>query len=260
MIKKVFKTIFILTLTLGISLPANAGTANVSEGSAFITKSEMSYQLNNLSNRMTQLENSLDSKIDTLVSSYLTRNGIWNGVKQTLTTSTFAFPTPLTATMDYNPYDLSVNGTMYDLFDSTKSGLAYVYLYWKAQYSGDNAFWGYSAVPIDTSRNKNVSDDSIFISLYFFNQNGDILTSLPLSNAKGSMQGFSSGSVKKSFMICAPCPKENIYLTTQFFVNKGETYSVQFRASVLTGYSDGATALSPNSGGTQVWFTDAYVY
>ena len=84
MINRVFKTIFILSLCLGITIPSNAAGVDVSDGSAFITKSEMSYQLNNLSNRMTQLENSLDSKIDKLVSSFLTRNGIWNGVKQTL--------------------------------------------------------------------------------------------------------------------------------------------------------------------------------
>ena len=70
-----------LLIIIQISTYANI---SVSDGSAFVTKSEMSYQLNNLSNRMTQLENSLDSKIDTLVSSYLTRNGVWNGVKQTL--------------------------------------------------------------------------------------------------------------------------------------------------------------------------------
>ena len=87
MLKRVFKTIFILTLSLCITLPANAGNVDVSDGSAFITKSELSYQLNALSSRMTQLENSLDSKIDKLVSSYLTRNGIWNGIKQQIGTS-----------------------------------------------------------------------------------------------------------------------------------------------------------------------------
>ena len=83
MLNRVFKTIFILSLCLGITLPANAGSVDVSDGSAFITKSEMAYQLNSLSQRMTELENSLDSRIDKLVSSYLTRNGIWNGVPQT---------------------------------------------------------------------------------------------------------------------------------------------------------------------------------
>ena len=76
MLNRVFKTIFILTLSLCITLSTNAGNVEVSDGSAFITKSELSYQLNNLSARMSALENSLDSQIDKLVSSYLTRNGI----------------------------------------------------------------------------------------------------------------------------------------------------------------------------------------
>ena len=83
MINKVFKTILILSLCLGITLPSNAAVS-VSDGSAFVTKSEFEADVNNLSNRMAQLENSLDAKIDSLVSAYLTRNGIWNGAKQTL--------------------------------------------------------------------------------------------------------------------------------------------------------------------------------
>ena len=83
MLKKIFKTIFIMSLCVGISLPTNAAVS-VSDGSAFVTKAEFAADLNNLSNRMAQLENSLDAKIDSLVSSYLTRNGIWNGAKQTV--------------------------------------------------------------------------------------------------------------------------------------------------------------------------------
>ena len=83
MINRVFKTILILSLCLGITIPANAAVS-VADGSAFVTKAEFTADLNNLSNRMAQLENSLDSTIDSLVSSYLTRNGIWNGAKQTL--------------------------------------------------------------------------------------------------------------------------------------------------------------------------------
>ena len=83
MLKRVFKTILILSICLGITLPTNAAVS-VSDGSAFITKSEFDADVNNLSNRMAYLENSLDAKIDSLVSSYLTRNGIWNGEKQTL--------------------------------------------------------------------------------------------------------------------------------------------------------------------------------
>ena len=83
MIKRIFKSILILTICLGITLPTNAAVS-VSDGSAFVTKAEFSADVNNLSNRMAQLENSLDAKIDSLVSSYLTRNGIWNGAVQEL--------------------------------------------------------------------------------------------------------------------------------------------------------------------------------
>ena len=83
MIRRVFKTIFILSLCFGITIPSNAAVS-VSDGSAFVSKAELSADLNNLSNRMAQLENSLDAKIDSLVSSYLARNGIWNGANQEL--------------------------------------------------------------------------------------------------------------------------------------------------------------------------------
>ena len=89
MLNRVFKTILILSICLGITLPVNAAVS-VSDGSAFVTKSEFDADVNNLSNRMAYLENSLDAKIDSLVSSYLTRNGIWNGEKQELKFNTIA--------------------------------------------------------------------------------------------------------------------------------------------------------------------------
>ena len=93
MLNRIFKTILVLSICVGISLPTNAAVS-VSDGSAFVTKAEFAADLNNLSNRMAQLENSLDAKIDSLVSSYLTRNGIWNGARQSMNsvpTSTFGF-------------------------------------------------------------------------------------------------------------------------------------------------------------------------
>ena len=133
MLNRVFKTIFILTLCIGISLPANAGNVQVSEGSAFVTKSELSYELDNLSNRMTVLENSLDSRIDNLVSSYLTRNGIWSGARQTL--STTGFTNAFSTTNLYNTYKAgtyanllsTIDGRTYDSYilvnSASKSGL-----------------------------------------------------------------------------------------------------------------------------------------
>ena len=82
MFKRIYKTTISILLCLAFTMPANAAIS-VSDGSAFVTKAEFSADLNNLSNRMAQLENSLDAKIDSLVSAYLTKNGIWNGAKQT---------------------------------------------------------------------------------------------------------------------------------------------------------------------------------
>ena len=83
MYRLIIKTISIFTLCLVFSINSFAAIS-VSDGSAFVTKAEFSADLNNISNRMAQLENSLDSKIDSLVSTYLKRNGIWNGKKQTI--------------------------------------------------------------------------------------------------------------------------------------------------------------------------------
>ena len=77
MMKSIIKTTFIICLCFSFVVPTNAAIS-VSDGSAFVTKAEFSDDLNNLSNRMAQLENSLDAKIDSLVSSYLSKNGIWN--------------------------------------------------------------------------------------------------------------------------------------------------------------------------------------
>ncbi len=80
---KILKLFISLSLILSVSLINSIAAISVSDGSAFVTKAEFAADLNNLSNRMSSLENSLDAKIDSLVSSYLSRNGIWNGEKQT---------------------------------------------------------------------------------------------------------------------------------------------------------------------------------
>ena len=80
---KILKLFISLSLILSVSLINSIAAISVSDGSAFVTKAEFAADLNNLSNRMSSLENSLDAKIDSLVSSYLSRNGIWNGETQT---------------------------------------------------------------------------------------------------------------------------------------------------------------------------------
>ena len=83
MIYRLFKTIIILGICFSITFSSYAAVS-VSDGSTFVTKSEFQADLSNISNRMAQVENSIDARIDSLVSAYLTRNGIWNGAKQTV--------------------------------------------------------------------------------------------------------------------------------------------------------------------------------
>ena len=47
MLKKIFKTILVLSLCVGLTLPTNAAVS-VSDGSAFVTKAEFAADLNNL--------------------------------------------------------------------------------------------------------------------------------------------------------------------------------------------------------------------
>ena len=76
------KKVFTILLVFILGINSFAAIVSDNDGSAFVTKAEFAADLNNLSNRMSTLENSLDAKIDSLVSSYLSRNGIWNGEKQ----------------------------------------------------------------------------------------------------------------------------------------------------------------------------------
>ena len=85
---KIVKFFVVFNLILSISLINSVAAISVSDGSAFVTKAEFAADLNNLSNRMSTLENSLDAKIDSLVSSYLSRNGIWNGETQIINKNT----------------------------------------------------------------------------------------------------------------------------------------------------------------------------
>ena len=123
---KIVKFFVVFNLILSISLINSVAAISVSDGSAFVTKAEFAADLNNLSNRMSTLENSLDAKIDSLVSSYLSRNGIWNGEKQELINNSFPKKNQLSSdNIIVNQYGSLINSDV--LFEPTKSGLAFLY-------------------------------------------------------------------------------------------------------------------------------------
>lgn len=79
---KIFKTILMIFICFGITVPSNAAVS-VSDNSAFMTKAEALAVAQSLSERIIALENTMDEKIDNLITAYLERNGVWNAQEQT---------------------------------------------------------------------------------------------------------------------------------------------------------------------------------
>ena len=270
MINKVFKTILILSLCLGITLPANAAGVDVSDGAAFITKSELSYSLNNLSARMTALENSLDSKIDALVSSYLTRNGIWNGSKQTLTTAsgvTFRYGFTRGIQLNMKSLNVVIDKTMFtpnyywganpnnmgeiilantartvDIINSVnKSGLLLLKTSIGNYRQSSQTRAGYSYAPL----NKTPGTTS-----YSTNANGDHFAFIYSQDFIFLINGTKEGGRRHAEFIavasnaalrCPAVPAGSVI----FFVNKGDKISVKDEPLLLKGdYTDFAATLS----------------
>lgn len=247
MLNRIFKTIFILSLCIGISLPANAGNVSVSDGSAFITKSEMSYQLNNLSNRMTQLENSLDSKIDSLVSSYLTRNGIWNGAVQDITNQASAEHSFIA---DWGSGNIGTKYLVVTHFDeaiilnTTKSGLLFGSFSYGNKHKGIPNNWYYGGYM--SSAVGWVWDQNCSIQLSFFEKDsgattqstGNIKTVVRIADSLG-IKNWYSGSYT---LIAVPMPNWNV-IPFQFFVEKNKEIWWKWTDSVSLYQSSGfATA------------------
>ena len=255
MLNRVFKTIFILTLCLGITLPANAGSVQVSDGSAFVTKSEMSYQLNSLSNRMAQLENSLDSKIDKLVSSYLTRNGIWNGIKQTTQSYTIKYKNILsiiqTATVTIaGRSDASAN-PYYNLFSWTvvpkvnKSGLL-------VMSTQCNHSWDYSMSQTEGAY-KHSMWQGIFTGYIEYGKKLTDTTYEILGSTVGAISANAEYFISNNVYYTVAVPKS--VFNTQIFVSKDDTII----ASIALMYSGRKSKTTTWSGWTVTYSYGCWV-
>lgn len=164
--KNLIKRLFILNLIFTLSFPTYSAIS-VSDGSAFVTKAEFQKDKNNLDQRVKYIKNSLNTKIDNIVSSYLSRNGIWNREAQTLLFTSYRCGAyvPSVGTNKYyygkgnevqaNSENVSFNNSSsvkigklvaYNdvsgkkLFVASKSGLAIIKLYWTKYF---NDFYPY---------------------------------------------------------------------------------------------------------------------
>ena len=241
MLNRVFKTIFILSLCLGITLPSNAGSVQVSDGSAFITKAEMAYQLNAISTRMSELENSLDSRIDTLVSSYLTRNGIWNGVNQTYLCTK-------------GNYYTSTGSLNLNFVKPNKTGLLFTYIISNYQHALQ-CYLNYSPWPHHAGRDdyKGIApvvngNANIYVSIYSTSDSTN-----PIWNLTKIVTWAGQGDPDSAYasMTSNACDKKDInYVDTcMCFVNKDDTYYLHVELEQISqihwfDHSDKKTGLS----------------
>lgn len=83
---KMIKSLISFMIIVAFVLPSYASISS-SNGSTFITKGEVDTAMTDLKSRLTTFEAGINSKIDAQVTSYLDRNGIWNGSKQVFNTN-----------------------------------------------------------------------------------------------------------------------------------------------------------------------------
>ena len=159
--------LFILMIVFPIS---NFAAVSVSDGSSFVSKAEFNSSLNNMSNRIAIIENTLDSKIDSLVSSYLSRNGIWNGDKQKLESTTY---------WNVGIKDITLSGGNYatseTLIDNkvinkiSKSGLLVGFVYYtdgkRDQLNQNTSRWGYYLTYLGTNYFRSDSGIVLYLSM-----------------------------------------------------------------------------------------------
>ena len=263
-----------LLLILMIVFPINSFAAvSVSDGSAFVSKSEFSATINNISNRMSIMENTLDAKIDSLVSSYLSRNGIWNGEKQTLINNVINFPTPTwdsTLTIhsgSKNIVNMVTNSSNYDIFTSTKSGMLTLNISYRAETSNaTQRYWGYTSLTSNLNY-KHIFDDNISIYMNVYEKSTNtLMASYLFGSSSGvlqtppTMDGSNIHTNAQMYMVIVPFPGSSMYNSMIFFVEKNKTYYGKIQAQASIGYLTSLTGYQRITGTCRVRFRDSYVY
>lgn len=250
MLNKISKTLFLLFLCGAVSLPTSAAVS-VSDGSAFVTKAEFSADLNNLSNRMAQLENSLDAKIDSLVSSYLTRNGIWNGAKQTLaknytdkwctfyayndTGNTSVLAYPAVKSYGYWSYVRKATTDSSSAFcTSSKSGLMLITM----EISGNcyNRMFGVPSTPAGSS----AGAGSLLWKYYI---NGKVVAAVPFGAANTQINAGNSNTIQRVVGIF------DQKLSALFFVAKDDVVTYDIVLSIMWGNNSTYSSVGMGTGG-----------
>ena len=266
MTNKIFKTIMILTICLGITLPSYAAIS-VSDGSAFMTKAEFMADVNNLSSRIAQLEIDFDKVLDTKINSYIEQKGFWQPTPQTFA----VFGTTALNTMtNVKPFDVtdktgSVKGVSIllkqDLITMMNdTGMCLMNLSYKANTTTDaNMRWGYTG----TKSDGDYYDSNLMLVVNFYETlTGSTTETLKASIVLGQNVGqmYSNDGVGTSYVNVIMLPKEEIVIPIMFFVNKDSKISWELVESYgFTGLS-AAPDSKTNVSGVDIMIKDCVLY
>lgn len=228
--KNNFKKFLIVILCICMQFDSMAAIS-VSDGSAFVSKAEFAADLNSLSNRMAQLENSLDAKIDSLVSSYLTRNGIWSASNQEITSAvnnhTYSF-TPGWRTGNRGTlFEQTVSFADTIVARTNKAGMVFGSFSYGNKHQGNANNWYFGGFNRNTSHDGWIWDQNMCVTLSFYitdmnvNQltfdtdgnitNGELKSVFEVGKSLGKWNWDSTGV---SVLVAIPMPNWN----TQNFV------------------------------------------
>ena len=262
MIKRIFKTIFIFSLVFSTAFNTVAAVS-VSDGSAFITKSEFMTDINNLSSRVAQVELTIDGILDGKVNSYLEQKGFWKQKSQTLFEATATNIVPCAATRDASNNTAKGTETLLTktLIQSTSSpGMCLLNLGYKANNTTtQNARWGYYGAKTGNY----YYELNLMLVSEFYEVIDNVETkkaTLIIGNNLGQMR--QSESSTSAYVNCIMLPTHWILLPAMFFVSKGSEIKWNLKESY--GFAEiGATPTrmsSTNGSGIDIQIQDVVIY
>ena len=260
MFRKIFKTILILTICFGLTLPSNAAIS-VSDGSAFMTKTEFMADINNLSSRVAQLEITFDGTLDSKVSSYLEQKGFWKPKTQTFATDgdrvTNQLPYNVTASTGATKDNVQlVRKTL--VTSTSAAGMCLLNLSFKANTATTaNMRWGYMGNKSGTY----FADNNLMLVAHFYEKEQGATTetqkaTLILGNSLGQIQSGDNTTYVNIILL----PKEEILMPTMFFVSKGSELIWALRESYAFTDLNGAPNRTGNLSGIDVYIRSCVVY
>lgn len=270
MSKKTFKKIILTFLILSISFSANAAIS-VSDGSAFMTKTEFMADINNLSSRVAQLEIGLDGSLDGKVNSYLEQKGFWKPKPQVLNNEganiTNIYPCSVTLSSG-KASGMMILADKVLIDNVSNSGMALLNLAFKCNttLSGTDskkARWGYWGTRGSGSY---YYDSSLMLLANFFERIGTAQRSRVASIVIGSTLGQQqkNETSTSAFSLFIMTPVEETLIPTMFFVSKGSAIDItieeEYGFSGLTANPSYSSAGSATALGMDISIKDFVIY